>query len=128
MVFKEGVLRDYLTELRTAQTILGTEPELTGDHLDQIDDCLNRCELLVLSLLAGMLDRQDYAIGVDITTGKLNPSEASESIQSLFNHSGSGHSVVLPDDFTYQFDEVGGDLKVSEEDKFSADDEPLKKS
>lgn len=123
MRYEENVLRDYITELRTAQLLINTKPELDGADMDLIAECLNRCEILTMSLLGSQVElakgKIDVGVGEEFNFEQLSPEEIAQRISEAFN--GSNVSVIFPEDL---FSE--DDAEVQE--KYDADQEPKVKS
>lgn len=127
MRYEENVLRDYISELRTVQLNINTKPELDADDMDAVAECLNRCEILVMSLLGSQAELKsgqvDFDVGEDLVFDTLSPEEIALRIQQAFG--ANSFQVILPDDDG--FDEYVGEGE-SEDDKFSSDDQPKVKS
>lgn len=134
MVYELGVLQDYLTDLRMSQMVINTKQEFTADDLDDIVETLNRCEMLVLSLIGSQGANADMSVGgVDIDLSNKSPEEVKAELMNLFGGAGTGVGqfgvVILPDDGVEgEFGEYGEDAPISEDQKYSADDEPKVKS
>lgn len=139
MRFEEGVLQDYITELRQAQLTLNTKPEITPEDFDMVIECLNRCEILVLSLLGSQSQTEGLRmvqVGEDIDFDTASPQEVADKLSKMF---GVKAHVILPEDLGMGGDGGGGDddgflgyygekEEVLEEEKYSSDDAPKVKS
>ena len=113
MRYELGVLRDYVTELRIAQSIVNTKPELDIDDMDLLAECLNRGEILVMSIIGSLVETGSAGYSQEVREDVLAPEDLAEKLkQGLMEYQ---FEVVMPDD-------------VPEEEKYSSEDEPVKKS
>ena len=139
MRFEEGVLQDYITELRQAQMTLNTKPEITPEDFDMVIECLNRCEILVLSLLGSQSQTEGLRmvqVGQEFDFDTASAEEVAAKLSQVF---GVKAHVILPEDLGLGGDGGGSDddgflehygekAEVSEEEKYSSEDEPKVKS
>ena len=134
MRFEEGVLQDYITELRQAQMTLNTKPEITPEDFDMVIECLNRCEILVLSLLGSQSQTEGLRmvqVGEEIDFDTASPQEVADKLSKMF---GVKAHVILPEDLGLDDDDDGflefnGEKgEVPEEEKYSSEDAPKVKS
>ena len=135
MRFEEGVLQDYITELRQAQLTLNTKPEITPEDFDMVIECLNRCEILVLSLLGSQSQTEGLRmvqVGEEFDFDTASPQEVADKLSKIF---GVKAHVIMPDDLDFDGDGDGGFLEhygekdeVPEEEKYSSEDAPKVKS
>lgn len=135
MRFEEGVLQDYITELRQAQLTLNTKPEITPEDFDMVIECLNRCEILVLSLLGSQSQTEGLRmvqVGEEFDFDTASPQEVADKLSKMF---GVKAHVIMPDDLDFDGDDDDGFLEyygekveVPEEEKYSSEDEPKVKS
>ena len=135
MRFEEGVLQDYITELRQAQLTLNTKPEITPADFDMVIECLNRCEILVLSLLGSQSQTEGLRmvqVGEEFDFDTASPQEVADKLSQVF---GMKAHVIMPDDLDFDGDGDDGFLEhygekaeVPEEEKYSSEDEPKVKS
>lgn len=131
MRYEEGVLQDFLTELRTAQLILNTKPEITPEDFDLVVDSLNRCEMLVLSIMGSQAATgglRMVSIGQDFDPSTATKEEVLERLKAAF---GSDVHLVMPEDLGLDDEEVFREFNgepTGEEAKYCADEAPKKKS
>lgn len=135
MRFEEGVLQDYITELRQAQLTLNTKPEITPEDFDMVIECLNRCEILVLSLLGSQSQTEGLRmvqVGEEFDFDTASPQEVADKLSKMF---GVKAHVILPEDLGLDGSDDDGFLEyygekeeVPEEEKYSSDDAPKVKS
>ena len=135
MRFEEGVLQDYITELRQAQLTLNTKPEITPEDFDMVIECLNRCEILVLSLLGSQSQTEGLRmvqVGEEIDFDTASPQEVADKLSKMF---GVKAHVILPEDLGLGdgdddgfLEHYGENGEVPEEEKYSSDDAPKVKS
>ena len=140
MRFEEGVLQDYVTELRQAQMTLNTKPEITPEDFDMVIECLNRCEILVLSLLGSQSQTEGLRmvqVGEEFNFDTANPQEIAAKLSQVF---GVKAHVILPEDLGLDGSNGGGSGddgfleyygekdEVPEEEKYSSEDAPKVKS
>ena len=139
MRFEEGVLQDYVTELRQAQMTLNTKPEITPEDFDMVIECLNRCEILVMSLLGSQSQTEGLRmvqVGEEFDFDTASPQEVADKLSKMF---GVKAHVILPEDLGLGdgdggsgddgFLEYYGEKdEVPEEEKYSSDDAPKVKS
>ena len=133
MRFEEGVLQDYVTELRQAQMTLNTKPEITPEDFDMVIECLNRCEILVMSLLGSQSQTEGLRmvqVGEEFDFDTASAEEVAAKLSQVF---GMKAHVILPEDLGLgdsddeAFREFNGE-PTGEEAKYCADDAPKKKS
>lgn len=140
MRFEEGVLQDYITELRQAQLTLNTKPEITSEDFDIVIECLNRCEILVLSLLGSQSQTEGLRmvqVGEEFDFDTASAEEVAAKLSQVF---GMNAHVILPEDLGMGGDGGGWDdddgflehygekAEVPEEEKYSSEDVPKVKS
>jgi len=140
MRFEEGVLQDYVTELRQAQMTLNTKPEITPEDFGMVIECLNRCEILVLSLLGSQSQTEGLRmvqVGEEFDFDTASAEEVAAKLSQVF---GMKAHVILPEDLGLGGDGSGsGDDdgfleyygekdEVPEEEKYSSEDAPKVKS
>lgn len=133
MRFEEGVLQDYVTELRQAQLTLNTKPEITSEDFDMVIECLNRCEILVLSLLGSQSQTEGLRmvqVGEEFDFDTASPQEVAAKLSQVF---GMKAHVILPEDLGGDDDDgflehYGEKAEVPEEEKYSSEDAPKVKS
>lgn len=143
MRFEEGVLQDYVTELRQAQLTLNTKPEITSEDFDMVIECLNRCEILVLSLLGSQSQTEGLRmvqVGEEFDFDTASAQEVAAKLSQVF---GMKAHVILPEDLGMGGDGSGGwggddddgflehygeKAEVPEEEKYSSEDVPKVKS
>ena len=140
MRFEEGVLQDYVTELRQAQMTLNTKPEITPEDFDMVIECLNRCEILVLSLLGSQSQTEGLRmvqVGEEFDFDTASAEEVADKLSQMF---GVKAHVILPEDLGLGgngggsgdddgFLEYYGEKdEVPEEEKYSSEDAPKVKS
>ena len=141
MRFEEGVLQDYVTELRQAQMTLNTKPEITPEDFDMVIECLNRCEILVMSLLGSQSQTEGLRmvqVGEEFDFDTASAEEVAAKLSQVF---GVKAHVILPEDLGMGdgnggssgdddgFLEYYGEKdEVPEEEKYSSEDAPKVKS
>lgn len=141
MRFEEGVLQDYITELRQAQMTLNTKPEITPADFDMVIECLNRCEILVMSLLGSQSQTEGLRmvqVGEEFDFDTASAEEVAAKLSQVF---GVKAHVILPDDLGLGdgdggsggdddgfLEHYGEKAEVPEEEKYSSEDEPKVKS
>lgn len=131
MRYEEGVLQDFLTELRTAQLILNTKPEITPEDFDLVVDSLNRCEMLVLSIMGSQAATgglRMVSIGQDFDPSTATKEEVLERLKAAF---GKDVHLVMPEDLGLDDEEAFREFNgepTGEEAKYCADEAPKKKS
>ena len=141
MRFEEGVLQDYITELRQAQLTSNTKPEITPEDFDMVIECLNRCEILVLSLLGSQSQTEGLRmvqVGEEFDFDTASAEEVAAKLSQVF---GMKAHVILPEDLGLGDSNGGGSGdddgfleyygekdEVPEEEKYSSEDAPKVKS
>lgn len=140
MRFEEGVLQDYITELRQAQLTLNTKPEITPEDFDMVIECLNRCEILVLSLLGSQSQTEGLRmvqVGEEFNFDTASAEEVAAKLSQVF---GVKAHVILPEDLGLGgssggsgdddgfLEYYGEKAEVPEEEKYSSEDAPKVKS
>lgn len=131
MRYEEGVLQDFLTELRTAQLILNTKPEITPEDFDLVVDSLNRCEMLVLSIMGSQAATgglRMVSVGQDFDPSTATKEEVLERLKAAF---GKDVHLVMPEDLDLDDEEAFREFNgepTGEEAKYCADEAPKKKS
>ena len=141
MRFEEGVLQDYVTELRQAQMTLNTKPEITPEDFDMVIECLNRCEILVLSLLGSQSQTEGLRmvqVGQEFDFDTASAEEVAAKLTQMF---GVKAHVILPEDLGLGGDgssggsdddgfleHYGEKAEIPEEEKYSSEDAPKVKS
>ena len=142
MRFEEGVLQDYVTELRQAQMTLNTKPEITPEDFDMVIECLNRCEILVLSLLGSQSQTEGLRmvqVGQEFDFDTASAEEVAAKLSQVF---GMKAHVILPEDLGLGggsggwdgddddgfLEHYGEKVEVPEEEKYSSEDAPKVKS
>lgn len=140
MRFEEGVLQDYVTELRQAQLTLNTKPEITSEDFDMVIECLNRCEILVLSLLGSQSQTEGLRmvqVGEEFDFDTASAEEVAAKLSQVF---GMKAHVILPEDLGLGgsnggssdddgfLEHYGEKAEVPEDEKYSSEDAPKVKS